>query len=129
MYDLQSRLTYNVLHFLCSKLLQVVDSLGSFDKELCFSPLDKFLKMVVLNNLLCSLHGSERMSRPESGHNHFVTPVEPVIPHAVWVARTTYLHVLNQTQVADLITHKFVIVFRGTLVDIGHDASHIVGGL
>ncbi len=120
---------YNVLHLFCSELLQVVDSFRSANEELCLPPLNQILKMVVLDNLLGGLSGSVRVGGPEGGHDHLVAPVEPVVPHSVRVASTSDLHVLHQTEVANLVGHQLIVILSGTLVDVGHDAAHIVGGL
>ena len=74
---------YNVLHLLCSELLQIIDSFRSANEKLCLPPFDQILKMVVLDNLLGGLSGSVRVGGPEGGHDHLVAPVKPVVPHSV----------------------------------------------
>lgn len=58
---------------------------------------------------------------------HYHSPVhEAVIAHAVRVASTADLHVLNEAEVADLVEHQLLVILMGSLVPVWHDAADIV---
>ena len=58
---------------------------------------------------------------------HYHSPVhEAIIAHAVRVASTADLHVLNEAEVADLVEHQLLVILMGSLVPVWHDAADIV---
>lgn len=121
--------TYNVVYLLCPEVFQIINCLWSADKDFGLPPHYQLPKMVVLNDLLCSLLVCTLVSGPEGWHEHLVAPVEPVVSHPVRVAGTTHLHVLSEAQISDLIGHELIVVFCRALIGVGHDTSHIVWGL